>query len=76
MSDEAGGQLAFAPQSGSQPQAAVYSERLGDTDYALLMVMPPDAAASDRAAQAMPRETVFVIDTSGSMQGASMQQAK
>lgn len=24
----------------------------------------------------MPRETVFVIDTSGSMQGASMQQAK
>ena len=69
-------ELAFAPQSGSQPQAAVYSERLGDTDYALLMVMPPDAAAGDRAAQAMPRETVFVIDTSGSMQGASMQQAK
>lgn len=69
-------ELVFAPVAASAPQAAVYSERLGETDYALLMVMPPDPAAGDRAAQAIPRETVFVIDTSGSMQGASMQQAK
>ena len=69
-------ELVFAPQALSQPQAAVYGERLGDTDYALLMVMPPETAAGDKAMEAMPRETVFVIDTSGSMQGASMQQAK
>ncbi len=68
-------ELVFAPQAGSQPAAAVYSERIGDTDYALLMVMPPEPAA-DKAREAMPRETVFVIDTSGSMQGLSMQQAK
>lgn len=69
-------ELVFAPQAGNAPQAAVYSERLGETDYALLMVMPPDPAAGSPAAQAMPREMVLVVDTSGSMQGASMQQAK
>jgi Ca-activated chloride channel family protein len=68
-------ELVFAPKAGSSPQAAVYSERIGDTDYALLMVMPPEAA-SDKALEAMPRETVFVIDTSGSMQGLSIAQAK
>jgi Ca-activated chloride channel family protein len=69
-------ELVFTPLAGSAPQAAVYSERIGETDYALLMVMPPEVAAADRATKAMPRETVFVIDTSGSMQGQSMQQAK
>jgi len=33
-------ELVFAPKAGSSPQAAVYSERIGETDYALLMVMP------------------------------------
>ena len=68
-------ELVFAPAAGALPQAAVYSERIGETDYALLMVMPPEPAA-DRSLETMPRETVFVIDTSGSMQGLSMQQAR
>ncbi len=69
-------ELVFAPQAGREPQAAVYRERVGETDYALLMVMPPEPAAGDGAPEPMPRETVFVIDTSGSMQGQSIQQAK
>ena len=38
------------------------------------MVMPPSEAAAKRFDQ--PRETVFIIDTSGSMGGASIREAK
>ena len=67
-------ELVFAPQPGSTPQAAAFTESRGGRDYTLLMVMPPAPAAN--AAAPLPRETVFVIDTSGSMQGTSMAQAK
>ena len=67
-------ELVFAPQPGSTPQAAAFTESRGGKDYTLLMVMPPAPAAN--AAAPLPRETVFVIDTSGSMQGTSMAQAK
>ncbi|MDH5621911.1 MAG: VWA domain-containing protein, partial [Gammaproteobacteria bacterium] len=40
----------------------------------LLMLMPPDE--SQLSAVTMPRETIFIIDTSGSMHGVSIQQAK
>jgi Ca-activated chloride channel family protein len=70
-------ELAWAPQAGSAPQAAAFTESGNGTDYTLLMVMPPQPSAAERAAMApLPRETVFVIDTSGSMQGTSIQQAK
>ncbi len=70
-------ELVWAPLGGSGPQAAVFTESRGGTDYSLLMVMPPQATAAEQAARGtLPRETVFVIDTSGSMQGTSIQQAK
>jgi Ca-activated chloride channel family protein len=68
-------ELVFAPRPGEAPVAGAWSERVGDTDYALLMVVPP-APAAGKAAARLPRETVFVIDTSGSMQGRSIVQAK
>jgi len=59
------------------PQAAVFVDRRAQTDYALLMVVPPLPGAEEaNAHRRMPREVVLVIDTSGSMEGASMQQAK
>ena len=65
--------LVWKPEAGSQPRAALLSESSGEVSHALLMVMPPDATG---AAPRLAREVVFVIDTSGSMGGASIEQAR
>jgi Ca-activated chloride channel family protein len=65
--------LVWAPAAGALPQATLLAEQIGDEIYALLTVIPPDAKA---AAYRIARETVFVIDTSGSMAGQSIEQAK
>ena len=63
--------------AGVAPQATMFVQRGGETDYALLMVVPPAAGAAESDAhQRLPRETILIVDTSGSMQGAPMQQAK
>lgn len=66
-------ELKWTPAAGHAPQAALFTEKGGDKHYALLMVMPP---AKEVAAPRLPREVVFVIDTSGSMSGSSIAQAK
>jgi Ca-activated chloride channel homolog len=58
---------------GTAPQVGLFKETIKGKDYVLATVTPPSVAA---AAPAMPRETVFVIDNSGSMDGPSMVQAK
>lgn len=66
--------LEWAPAVGREPRAVYFSEEVDGEQYSLLMMMPPDdgAAVADRLA----RETVFVIDTSGSMSGTALEQAK
>lgn len=66
-------ELKWTPVAGHAPQAALFAEKSGDRHYALLMVMPP---AKEVAAPRLPREVIFVIDTSGSMSGSSIAQAK
>ena len=56
------------------PEAAVFTERVGADTYVFLMMMPPTAPVESDARR--PREVVFVIDTSGSMFGESINQAK
>lgn len=58
---------------GKAPDAAFFTERVDGDDYALLMVLPPPHSEKT---QALPREVIFIIDTSGSMGGTSIQQAK
>ena len=58
---------------GVAPQAGLFKENVNGHDYMLGFVTPPIVAPS---AQAHPREITFVIDNSGSMEGASMPQAK
>jgi Ca-activated chloride channel homolog len=65
--------LDWWPQAGREPRAVAYTHTVDGEPYALLMVMPPAAAA---APVRLPRETVFVIDTSGSMQGPKLEQAR
>jgi Ca-activated chloride channel family protein len=66
--------LVWAPERGSEPRAAVFTEERDGAYYVLALVVPP--AADQAAAVRLPRETVFVVDTSGSMGGASIAQAK
>jgi Ca-activated chloride channel family protein len=66
--------LQWWPAPGLAPEAAVFSETLGDYSYALIMVIPPFIEAA--AHTGLRRDVVLVIDTSGSMVGGSLTQAK
>ncbi|MDQ2870878.1 MAG: marine proteobacterial sortase target protein [Acidobacteriota bacterium] len=66
-------ELAWEPDLGQEPKASVFTQTVGGQLYSLLMVIPPDAAAPETR---LPRETVFVIDTSGSMHGTSIDGAR
>ncbi|HKH44116.1 MAG TPA: VIT domain-containing protein [Thermoanaerobaculia bacterium] len=66
--------LEWTPVIGREPRAVFFTEEVDGERYALLMVMPPDAP--EAVAARLPRETVFVIDTSGSMEGESLEQAR
>jgi Ca-activated chloride channel family protein len=70
-------ELKWRPDSGSAPQAALFKQAVAGAEYGLIMVVPPQPDAAELAAfQRIPRETILIVDTSGSMQGASMEQAK
>ena len=66
--------LDWAPAAGRQPRGVFYSEEVDGERYDLLMVMPPNAP--EAAAARLPRETLFIIDTSGSMSGTALEQAR
>ncbi|MEQ9639545.1 MAG: marine proteobacterial sortase target protein [Alphaproteobacteria bacterium] len=55
------------------PVATTLTESTEQGRFALVLVTPPVAPVPETA---LPREVVFVIDTSGSMSGGSMDQAK
>lgn len=74
--------LHWQPVNQHLPRAALFTEHVelpttdeasaaGGEDYLLLMLLPPQTRAA-----ALPREVTFIVDTSGSMAGTSMQQAK
>ena len=65
-------ELDWAPQAGPSPRVAWFTERKHGRYYGLLMILPPAASPGARLA----REVTFVLDTSGSMAGASIRQAK
>ncbi|MEE2981413.1 MAG: marine proteobacterial sortase target protein [Pseudomonadota bacterium] len=68
-------ELVWTPDVGAAPAAGLFSETIGDEQYLLVMVMPPDATA-DAEEAVITREVIFIIDTSGSMAGGSINQAR
>lgn len=57
---------------GETPQAAFFQQKFNNAYYSMLMVTPPQVNTN----LSLPRDVTFVIDTSGSMSGVSMRQAK
>ncbi|HVE49849.1 MAG TPA: marine proteobacterial sortase target protein [Casimicrobiaceae bacterium] len=66
-------EIEWTPDVGRAPGAAVFGEQKNGRAYALLMLMPSVGEANGTR---MPREITFIIDTSGSMSGTSIVQAK
>lgn len=67
-------ELAWTPQASHEAQTQLFLEEHDGDTYGLVFFLPPqliEAGPDD-----MPREVIFVIDTSGSMAGASLVQAK
>jgi Ca-activated chloride channel family protein len=69
--------LDWVPVVGRSPRAVFFSETVDGEQYSLLMMMPPDDLNDFTGPAArLPRETLFIIDTSGSMSGTSIEQAR
>ena len=67
-------QLTWQPAPGQNPTATVFTQQEQGATYAFMMVMPPATVGKEPVG--LPRETIFIIDTSGSMSGTSIEQAR
>jgi len=67
-------ELAWTPKPGAMPQGALFREERDGATYALVTLFPPVGPQVESSR--LPREVVYVIDTSGSMEGLSIQQAR
>lgn len=67
-------QLSWHPVASTEPLAIVFTEQKNGQTYAMLMLVPP--TQRDEKAPRVPRDLTFIIDTSGSMAGPSIDQAK
>jgi Ca-activated chloride channel family protein len=65
--------LSWKPEPASAPTASLFREERNGEEYLLAVVNPPVVKTAN---QRRDRETIFVIDNSGSMSGESMDQAK
>ncbi|WP_309044594.1 marine proteobacterial sortase target protein [Marinobacter sediminicola] len=63
--------IRWQPFAGQEPGAAVFHQQWEGEDYLLAMLVPGRAGKTR-----LPRELTFVIDTSGSMAGESIRQAR
>lgn len=66
--------LTWKPDTGDAPFAALFTEEKDGDTYVMAVVAPPSGERSD--APRFPREVIFIIDTSGSMHGESIAQAR
>lgn len=70
-------QLRWTGGFSSQPQKAIFTETVGSDQYLLTMMSPPlPEKTKGEEVPAHDREMLFVIDTSGSMGGTSIVQAR
>lgn len=65
-------ELVWTPAVVPDTEAAAFAERVGEDSYVLVTLMPPQMTAS----RSYRRDVLFIIDTSGSMSGPSIEQAR
>ena len=65
-------ELTWQPHPSVSPKAAFFTEQKDNETYAMVMLLPPET----EQAKTINREMIYVIDTSGSMGGQSIRQAK
>ena len=65
-------ELIWKPDASTTPRAAFFNESVNNSNYGLIMLLPP----AKRGKSILAREVIFVIDTSGSMAGTSIKQAR
>ena len=65
--------LHWQPEPDNQPALGFFTETVANEEYGLLMLLPPTQPGK---AASLPREVIYIIDTSGSMAGVSIEQAK
>jgi Ca-activated chloride channel family protein len=65
-------ELCWSPRLGATPKFIELTEKIGGDRYTLVMGF----AAREESSTFLPREAIFIIDTSGSMGGPSIDQAK
>ncbi|MGK0373549.1 MAG: Ca-activated chloride channel family protein [Arenicella sp.] len=64
--------LEWQPKLGSAPKAALFHQSSGADFYTMMMLTPPKTNSS----VSLPRDVTFIVDSSGSMAGQPMRQAK
>jgi Ca-activated chloride channel family protein len=67
-------ELEWSPAAAALPMATLRHERHGGGYYGILVINAPSPGAGNGAR--LPREMTFVVDTSGSMGGESIEQAR
>ena len=65
--------LSYKIKKGHEPKAALFTDTNHDENYFMLLAVPP-LTSNDKID--IPKEVIFVVDVSGSMQGTSIKQAK
>jgi Ca-activated chloride channel family protein len=67
-------ELLWRPVPAAKPRAMAFAETINGEPHYLLMVIPPEPDLAPITQ--MSREMIFIVDTSGSMHGVSIAQAK
>ena len=68
--------LSWVPEVNVKPTAGLFTETIAGDHYLALSLLPPIVGSSSSEEDPLPREVIFIIDTSGSMHGRSLAQAK
>lgn len=66
-------ELTWTPEPEEAPVAALFNDQWRGERYVQLLLMPPREL---NQGQVLPRELILIVDTSGSMAGSSIQQAR
>ena len=66
--------LRWVPEASAAPRAALFTQTTAEANYALLLFVPPAEEMAE--ANVIAREVIYMIDTSGSMHGPSIIQAR